>query len=387
MPHLEARVQAGDQGQEDLDTAGVGRRDKSPEVPSIEDAYAATRRQIEEELQRARALAELEEPAVHLARRQDSVQPPPPLADDHRVNHLQGQDQLPPPLIEDHDVPPRAQAGAHDVQHPAQADVRRRAQPGDRDHHHADRVPDAMPPLRRPAAQLHRDLALRGQRGRQSERREPGQHPQQPQFRVPGPVHRDQHTHHPHNPNPRGRGRRGRSRRSRSRSSLGRVQREIEAVARQRRMVQQELAQTRAELELIDLRRQVLRSDRERGVRELMGRGQPLRPVTATTIPGNSARQILDLTPPDQQQRELEMDAGAQARLMRLARRQQRERARLEQEEILRRALRQYPWSRPFGSPIGPAQYMGMARRQALLDLARTAERIAEHPGLANAWG
>ena len=161
-------------------------------------------------------------------------------------------------------------------------------------------------------------------------------------------------------------------------------------------MVQQELAQTRAELELIDLRRQVLRSDRERGVRELMGRGQPLRPLSATMIPGSSARQILDLSSPGlrervtrqgQQQMELEGDPGTQARLRRLSRRQQRETDKLEREEILRRALREYPWSRPFGSPIGPAQYMGLARRQALLDLARTAERIAAHPGLAAAWG
>ena len=86
------------------------------------------------------------------------------------------------------------------------------------------------------------------------------------------------------------------------------------------------------------------------------------------------------------QQAEHMMDPGRQARIQRLERRQERERAKLEREEMLRRALRQFPWSRPFGSPLGPAQYLGRARRQAVLDLARTAERIAMHPGLANAW-
>ena len=166
-------------------------------------------------------------------------------------------------------------------------------------------------------------------------------------------------------------------------------------MARQRRQVQQELAQTRSELELIDLRRMVLRSDREQGVREMVGRGRPLRPVSVSTIPGSSARQILDLGSPglrdravqQQQQGNAEMDAGAQARLRRLERRQQKERARLERDEVMRRALREFPWSMRYGSPLGPAQYLGQARRQALLELARTAERVASHPGLASAWG
>ena len=165
----------------------------------------------------------------------------------------------------------------------------------------------------------------------------------------------------------------------------------MEAVARQRREVQLELAETRRELEIIEARRMVLRSERERGVRELLGRGQPLRPISVTLRPNGTSRQILDFTTYDvgaahQHHEEPGEDPGLQARLRRLARRQQREEEKLQHEELLRRALRQFPWSRPYGSPLGPAQYLGQARRQQVLDLARTAERIARHPGLTNAW-
>ena len=379
-------------------------RDRSPEVPSLEDAYAATRRQIEGELQLARDRAR--EPEDHTD--QPDVLPQGEAHHDQPdvPRHGQVHDAHRPDQGEAHDARHPGLAGVQEAHRPGQAearDGRRQGQAEDdgdvrhpRAQHHAGRVPDVMPPLRRPAAQLHRDLALRGQRGRQRERMEMGHQPQQHQFRVPGPRHQAQRLHHPHSPNPRGRGHSGgRGRRSRSRSSLGRIQRELESVARQRRQVQQELALTRSELELIDLRRMVLRSDRERGVRELVDRGRPLGPVSVSTIPGSHARQILDLASPGlrdraaqrQQLEDTGMDAGTQARLRRLRRRQQKERARLERDEVMRRTLREFPWSMQYGSPLGPAQYLGQARRQALLELARTAERVASHPGLTSAWG
>ena len=378
VPHLETRVQDNGGGQPGHDeaTGSEERRTSSPVVPSLEDAYEATRRRIMEELQWARDRA------------QEQDAPSTSMDDDNQL----------PRMVQD--PVPEARARRQDpVQEP---DVQRQdpvrepdtQRPPVWDH---EGIPVVVPQLRRPAAQLHRDLALRGQRGGQQGQVGEGHRHQQPQFRVPGPRNPARH-HHPHHRQqqdaPRGRGQpgsRGRRSRSRSRSSLRRVQRELESVARQRRDVQRELAQTRQELEIIELRRQVLRSERERGVREMLGRGQGVRPLTVTVRPNGHERQILDLASPGlrgrpMQQAEHMMDPGRQARFQRLERRQERERAKLEREEMLRRALRQFPWSRPFGSPLGPAQYLGRARRQAVLDLARTAERIAMHPGLSNAW-